>query len=190
MRQRADALGIEIDVPLVRGVDADPEILECGDAVDDRSPDPRTDSLNLKLWCELNLEWHRRIEANDFGFDLLPFALARHDSRRLDDIVFVPRNGSYLICQDRGGIECGAHGDEGPNGARGSMLNLNRVSVRMTIGHGHSAGILDGIHMVGLCGLMDQGYNSGPSGWSHTMGITYSNARRTLVTLLDGKWRA
>lgn len=155
-----------------------------------RETDPRYDALNLKVWCELNMEWHRRIETADNGFDLFRYALSRHDARLLDDIVFVPRNGSYLICQDRGGIECGAHGDEGPNGSRGSMLNLNRVSIRMTVGHGHSAGILDGIHMVGLCGLMDQSYNSGPSGWSHTQGVTYPNSRRTLITIQDGKWRA
>jgi hypothetical protein len=155
-----------------------------------RETDPRLDPLNLKTWCELNLEWHRRIEAVDTEFDLFQHALSRHDSRLLDDIIFVPRGGSYQICQDRGGIECGAHGDEGPNGSRGSALSLNRVSVRMTIGHAHSAAILDGVHVVGLCGLMDQGYNSGPSGWSHTQGVTYPNSRRTLITLIDGKWRA
>lgn len=154
-----------------------------------RETDPRVDPVNLKTWCELNLEWHRQIEAGATEFDLFRYAIGRHDSRLLDDIVFVPRNGSYQICQDRGGIECGAHGDEGPNGARGSALNLSRVSVRMTIGHGHSACILDGIHMVGLCGLLDQGYNSGASGWSHTQGITYANSRRTLITLWDGKYR-
>jgi hypothetical protein len=156
-----------------------------------RETDPRGDPANLKTWCELNLEWHRQIEAGADDFDLIRWAMNRHDPRRLDDIIFVPRGGSYLICQDRGGIECGLHGDCGPNGARGSALNLNRVSVRMTIGHAHSAQILDGVHVVGLCGLFDQGYNAGsPSGWSHTQGITYANSRRTLLTIIDGKYRA
>ena len=156
-----------------------------------KETDPRRDALNLETWCELNLAWHRSISEDPNGhFDLFRHALGRHDTRLLDDIVFVPRNGSYLICQDRGGIECGLHGDEGPNGARGSMVNLNKVGFRMTVGHGHSAGIRDGVHMVGLCGLLDQGYNSGPSGWSHTQGITYPNGRRTLLTVIDGKWRA
>jgi hypothetical protein len=109
----------------------------------------------------------------------------------LDDVTFVPRGGSYLVCQDRGGIECGLHGDEGPNGARGSPANLNRVSVRMTIGHGHSPAIIDGVMMVGLCGLLEQGYNNPSlSSWAHSMGITYPNSRRSLVTIIDGKWRA
>jgi len=156
-----------------------------------KETDPRDDPLNLETWCELNLEWHRRIAAGAEDFDLFRFALGRHDPRLLDDVVFVPRGGSYLICQDRGGIECGLHGDEGPNGARGSPLNLGKVSVRMTVGHGHSAAILDGVHMVGLCGRFDQGYNNPAlSSWSHTQGVTYPNGRRSLVTIIDGKYRA
>lgn len=156
-----------------------------------RETDPRGDPLNLETWCELNLEWHRRISADPEGhFDLFKYAVGRHDPQLLDTVTFVPRNGSYLICQDRGGIEGGMHGDEGPNGARGSVLNLNQIGVRLTVGHGHSARRLDGVDMVGLCGKIDQGYNSGPSGWSHTQGIAYPNSRRTLVTILDGKYRA
>lgn len=156
-----------------------------------RETDPRGDPLNLQTWCELNLEWHRQIQEDPDGrFDLFRFAVTRHDRALLDEVTFVPRNGSYLICQDRGGIECGMHGDEGPNGARGSVLNLNQVGIRMTVGHGHSAKILDGVHMVGLCGKMDQGYNSGPSGWSATQGVAYPNGRRTLLTIIDGKCRA
>lgn len=161
-----------------------------------RETDPRADPVNMETWCELNLEWHRRIRAGgaisgEGAFDLVRWALQRHDSRRLDDVVFVPRGGSYLVCQNHGGIEIGLHGDEGPNGARGSPHNLNRVSVRMVIGHGHSPQILDGVMMVGLCGTLDQGYNNPAlSSWSHSQGVIYPNARRTLVTLVDGKWRA
>jgi hypothetical protein len=156
-----------------------------------KETDPRSDPVNLEIWCELNLEWHRRVRADPDGhFDLFAHALGRHDPALLDDVVFVPRNGSYQVCQDRGGIECGQHGDEGPNGARGTANNLNRISTRLTIGHAHSAQILDGVYVAGLCGRLEQGYNSGPSGWSHTQVVTYPNSRRTLVTIQDGKWRA
>ncbi len=155
-----------------------------------RETDPRSDPLNARYWCELNAELYRNIEIGRTDFDVFRWALARHDPNGLADITFVPRNGSYLVCQARGGIELGSHGDEGPNGTRGSALALTRVATRMTIGHGHSPGILDGVQMVGLSGLLDQGYNSGPSGWSHTHGIAYQNGKRTLVTLIDGKYRA
>lgn len=157
-----------------------------------READPRADPPNARYWCELNAELYRQIESGDFGFDIIRWALSRHDpaGRQLDDIVFVPRNGSYLVCQAQGGIEMGMHGDEGPNGARGSALALTRVATRMIIGHGHSPCWVDGVMMLGLSGMLDQHYNSGPSGWNHTHGLVYPNSKRTLITLIDGKWRA
>lgn len=153
-----------------------------------READPRQDARNARYWCELNVALYRAIETGA-DFDIFQHAVAQHDDRGLADIVFVPRNGSYLVCQSHGGIEIGMHGDEGPNGARGSALALTRVATRMNIGHAHTPGILDGVSTAGLSGLIDQGYNSGPSGWSHTHIIVYPNGKRTLVTLWDGKWR-
>lgn len=154
-----------------------------------READPRQEGPNFRYWCELNAEWCRAIEAG-VDFDPFKFAAQRASRRGLAEVVFVPRNGSFQVCEEHGGIEVGMHGDEGPNGARGSALALTRVATRMNIGHAHTAGILDGVYTAGLCGLMDQGYNSGPSGWSHTQIVTYANARRSLVTVLDGRWRA
>lgn len=155
-----------------------------------RETDPRKDPINLRFWCQANDAVYAAQEREDEAFDPFKWALERHDSIGLQDIVFVPRNGSYLVCQAHGGIEIGLHGDEGPNGARGSAASLNKVAVRMNIGHSHSAQILDGVYQAGLCGLLDQGYNTGPSSWSHTQVLTYPNGRRTLVTIIDGKWRA
>ena len=157
-----------------------------------READPRQDPTNARYWCELNAELYRQIEAGFQHFDIIQWALSRHDpaARALADVVFVPRNGSYMVCQNHGGIEIGMHGDEGPNGSRGSALALTKVAMRMNVGHAHSPSILDGVHTAGLSGLMDQSYNSGPSGWAHTHGLIYPNSKRTLITLIDGKWRA
>lgn len=151
---------------------------------------PTQDVVNMRFWCQANDAVYAAIEDDDETFDVFKWALERHDDRRLDDIVFVPRNGSYLVCQAQGGIEIALHGDEGPNGARGTAASLNKVAVRMNIGHSHTPQILDGVYQAGLCGKLDQGYNSGPSSWSHTQVVTYPNGRRTLVTIIDGKWRA
>lgn len=155
-----------------------------------READPRLDAVNARYWCELNAEFMRRLEEGDREFDIISWAIKRASAEPLDDIVFVPRNGSYLVCQAAGGIETALHGDEGPNGARGSALNMNRMAMRLNIGHAHTASIIDGVMTSGLCGLMDQGYNSGPSSWSHTQTLTYASAKRTLVTIIDGKYRA
>lgn len=153
-----------------------------------READPRQDPANARYWCELNAEIYRNAEKGDPDFDVIRWAFERHED--LSDVVFVPRNGSYVVCQAAGGIECALHGDQGPNGARGTPLNLTRVAMRLNTGHTHSASILDGVYTAGLCGLLDQGYNEGPSGWSHTQIAVYPNGKRTLITLLDGKWRA
>lgn len=155
-----------------------------------READPRLDPLNARYWCELNAEQFRRIEQQEVDFDIIAHALKQHDERALDDIVFVPRNGSYLVCQSAGGIETALHGDQGPNGARGSALNMNKMAMRLNRGHEHSASIIDGVFTSGLCGLMDQGYNSGPSSWTHSQTITYPSAKRSIITIIDGKWRA
>lgn len=155
-----------------------------------READPRQDPVNARYWCELNAEWLRRIEAGEDDFDVFAWAVQQKDEHLLRDVLFVPRNGSYIVCQGRGGIETALHGDQGPNGARGSPLNMNRMAMRINRGHDHSASILDGVYTAGLCGLFDQGYNQGPSSWSHTQIVTYANAKRTLVTIIDGKYRA
>lgn len=155
-----------------------------------READPRQDPTNLRIWCHLNDRLYGAIEEGEEEFDVFRYALARYDEQGLEDIAFVPRNGSYVVCQEHGGIETAMHGDQGPNGARGTATNLIKVATRMNIGHAHSAAIIDGVYVAGLCGLLDQGYNEGPSGWSHTQIVTYPNSKRTLVTIIDGKWRA
>jgi hypothetical protein len=128
--------------------------------------------------------------AGERGFDPFQWA-ASQPWRPGRHGLSCPATAPFQVCPKAGGgIEIGMHGDEGPNGARGSALALTRVATRMNIGHAHTAGILDGVYTAGLCGSMDQGYNSGPSGWSHTQIVTYANSKRTLVTFLDGKWRA
>lgn len=155
-----------------------------------READGREDPVNSLYWHEANAACLRAIQAGERDFDVFRWATGQHDDRNLEDIVFTPRNGSYLICQEHGGIECALHGDQGPNGARGTPLNLTKVATRMNTGHTHQASILDGVYTAGLCGLLDMDYNEGPSSWSHSQIITYPSGKRTIVTLLDGKWRA
>ncbi len=69
------------------------------------------------------------------------------------------------------------------------VTNLSRQGRRSNTGHTHSAGIRDGLFTGGLCGLLDQGYNRGPSSWSHTQIITYLNAKRALATMTRADWR-
>lgn len=157
-----------------------------------RNPGGHADPENAAYWHRCNLAVHQAIAAGDDGFDLFRWALREADARRLEGVDFVPAGGSHVILQDRGGgIECGAHGHEGPNGSRGTARALSRVATRMNTGHAHSPAIVDGVFQAGVTGHLDQGYNRGPSGWAHAHVITYPNAKRAIVVQApDGRWRA
>ncbi len=126
----------------------------------------------------------------DSEFNVWRYALLESPKGRLENVSFVPEGESFTICQEHGGIECGAHGHSGPNGAYGSAQSLSKVSGKMTIGHSHSPTILDGVYQVGTSSNLKLGYNVGPSSWAHAHCITYSTGKRTLLFIKNGKWRA
>ena len=82
------------------------------------------------------------------------------------------------------------HGDEGPNGTKGTPEGLKRVGRRSNIADKHSPGIYEGLYIAGILGDLDQGYNTGPSSWSHANIITYPNGKRCISTIWNGSWRA
>ena len=99
---------------------------------------------------------------------------------------FVGRDQSHLIAD----IECGFHGDLGLNGARASLLSYSKLGAKTVIGHSHTAAILEGCYQVGVSGKLDQGYNRGPSSWTHTHCVIYANGKRSLIFISeDGEWR-
>lgn len=87
------------------------------------------------------------------------------------------------------GIECGMHGDKGPNGSRGAIRGFGRIGVKSIIGHSHTPGVMDGVYQVGTSSRLRLEYNSGPSSWMHCHCVIYPNGKRTLLWIIDGKWR-
>lgn len=87
------------------------------------------------------------------------------------------------------GIECGMHGHYGPNGSRGSAKNMRRIGVRSIIGHSHTPAIEEGCYQVGTSTKLTRGYTHGPSSWLNTHCLIYPNGKRTLINIIDGKWR-
>ena len=81
------------------------------------------------------------------------------------------------------------HGDRGPNGARGSIKNLRRIGVKSIIGHSHSPGIDEGAYQNGTSTRLRLGYNVGPSSWLNAHTVVYANGKRSLINIIDGKWR-
>jgi hypothetical protein len=107
------------------------------------------------------------------------------------NVYFLPLDHSFVICPAHGGgIECGLHGDLGPNGARGNVGWFAKMGRRSNLGHSHVAGIRGGAYQAGTKSKLRLEYNHGPSAWTHSDIITHENGKRQIVTFFNGKWRA
>ena len=144
------------------------------------------DPVNVGYWHMLNHYCHTMIASKrkprPFAFGLMSFMSAK----MLENMQMLHEDDSYLILDT---IQAGLHGHLGPNGARGSPKNLRTVGKANT-GHTHTAGIVDGVYTSGLYAKLDMGYNKGLSSWSHSLIVTYPNAKRAILTIKNGKaWR-
>lgn len=149
--------------------------------------DYRKDPLNAEFFLEAQLERVRAIRQG-LPWDFHEWSLKR--AGLPESVRFLSQDESFVICRRQGGgIECGMHGDQGPNGARGTTANLTKMGRRVNKGHDHTATIMDGVYSAGAC-AMDLTYNTGPSSWSVSHIFTYPNGKRQLVTVWNGKWRA
>jgi len=146
--------------------------------------DPRHDPNNLRLWCELMLAVERGAEMTDHGVEHPdPFAL--WCAPRLESATrFLERNESLVIEV----VEVSLHGDQGPNGARGSAANLSKIGAKTVIGHSHTPCIEKGCYQVGTSSQLRLEYTSGPSSWMHTHCLIHPNGKRQLIHVVDGRW--
>jgi hypothetical protein len=153
--------------------------------------DGREDPKNVRLWFELNSAFYAAMEEAPFEkkFHVLEYAFQLLGLKP-EEARFLREDESFRIT--RADIECGMHGHLGPDGARGSVLNLSKMARKSNIGHCHAAGIYNGLYACGVsCETgSDAWYVKGPSSWSHSHIITYPTGKRTIVTVWQGKWRA
>jgi hypothetical protein len=133
---------------------------------------------NFQLGCQL-------AEKMVDGVDPLIYGLELHGKlQKPEKINWLSRDEDYQIA----GIECGAHGDLGGNGSRGSKANLERSYGKAVIAHSHTPGILRGVFQVGTTSLRKLDYNRGPSSWIHCSCLVYENGQRQLINSIDGLW--
>ena len=102
------------------------------------------------------------------------------------------RRNTYFLKQDEScvivNVENGMHGDVGINGARSTPKSFTKIGVKCNTGHTHSCGIIEGVYTAGCCRTLNADYAKGPSSWSHTMIIQYTNGKRTLLTCVNGNY--
>lgn len=85
------------------------------------------------------------------------------------------------------GIELGLHGDNGANGARGSVRGFSMLSNKSITGHGHTPEWFKGAMRVGTTGPVDPGYVRGYSGMSLCHAVVYADGSRTLVSRVQAQ---
>lgn len=139
----------------------------------------KDDPINFQSGCVL-----ANLAINDCN--ILEQALLIYGNlKNKEKLIFLNRDEDYKI----GGIELGAHGDKGSNGARGSKSNIENAYGKAVIGHSHTPGILRGVYQVGTSSLFRLGYNQGASSWMHCSCLLYENGQRQLINSINGKWR-
>jgi hypothetical protein len=151
------------------------------------SNDWKKDPVNARFYLQTALAMVEQALAGSEAEKLSPFAyLAKQFFQEHDNVKVLGNDESFTTA----GIELGMHGDRGPNGARGSRLNLRRIGIKSIIGHSHSPGIEEGCYQVGTSTRLRLGYTSGPSSWLNTHAVIYPNGKRSLINIIDGEWRA
>ena len=148
----------------------------------------KTDHVNATFLLRSQLACYEAMDAANDNFHLFEWA-CRHLGYA-GSAKFLDEDDSFLLCPDKGdGIECGMHGHLGLNGARGNAKGFTKMGRKLNIGHMHGAQIIDGVFVAGVMGALDQGYNVGPSNWSHSFIVTYPNGKRAIVTMRKERWR-
>jgi predicted phosphodiesterase len=158
-----------------------------------REATPTSDPRNAKFFYYLKYHQLKNMKTQPNGrFETIdPFEFWCHnpESQRglacVDNTVFLQRDQSIEV----NGIELGFHGDSGPNGARGSIQNLSKIGAKLIVGHSHSPGIFENVYQVGTSSDLDMGYNKGPSSWMTTHALVYPDGKRTLINVINGRWR-
>lgn len=145
--------------------------------------DWRSDPENAEFYLQTALEMLRGTALRERGTEY-PNPLALWAEALAPGIRVLRGDESYRIA----GVEMGMHGDRGPNGARGSRMNLRRVGVKSVIGHSHSPGIEEGCYQTGTSTGLRLEYNAGPSSWLNTHCAIYESGKRTLINIINGEW--
>ena len=136
------------------------------------------DPINFQAGCRL------ADYAVTGAVDILETGMRIYGGLKDSRVKFLRRDEDYKIA----GIELGAHGDKGPNGARGSKPSLENSYGKCVIGHSHTPGILRGVYQVGTSSKFFLGYNIGPSSWMHCSCLVYPNGQRQLINSINGSW--
>ncbi len=153
--------------------------------------DYRVDPANAELFLRMQNFVYAQIRKNmcpPKDVNLMQYAFETEAGLKPGAVKFLLPDESFTV----GEVELGMHGHLGPNGSFGSPSNLAKIGKKATTAHTHSAGIYHGLYVAGTSSKLTKGwdYTMGPSSWSWSHVVQYSNGQRAVITLKNRKWRA
>ena len=157
--------------------------------------DWKDDMLNARFHLQATLDKVTSIQNGNEDFHMIRHLWEKwlkEGNVKGHGVRFLNLDEPFYICRNKdgsGGIRCDMHGDLGPNGSRGSALNLSKMGIKLNIGHSHTAGIYFGVYQAGTCSVLFMIYNVGPGSWSHTHIVTLLNGKRQMITMFKDQWR-
>lgn len=153
-----------------------------------KEADPKTDPENCVFWAETFVAMCAGARMTETGARTIdPFAYWGRKMLKTAACAQFPSRDEAVIIND---IDVNNHGDAGANGARGSLKGFARIGVKTIVGHSHSPGIEEGAYQVGHNSRSGLEYQRGASSWLPADCLIYANGKRTLLFIIDGKWRA
>lgn len=149
-----------------------------------KSADWKMDPVNAEFYLETALHMVRSVSMTEHGAHVLDPFQFHVDRAKLPHVRCIPLSTSFTI----GDIEMGLHGDEGPNGAQGSVKNLSRIGTRVISGHGHSPAIEEGHYRTGTMTLLKLEYTGSVGSWLNTHCSIDGFGKRHLHTCIAGSF--
>ena len=147
--------------------------------------DWKTDPVNAEFYLETALHMVRATKMTSQGAQTLdPFQFHVEARKGKADIRCIPNGASFCVA----GIELALHGDEGPNGARGTIKNLARIGTKVISGHGHAPAIEEGHYRTGTMTPLKLEYTGPVSNWLNTHCSIDQFGKRHLHTCIGGRF--
>tara|TARA_R100001143_G_C3360997_1_gene135674 strand:- start:7064 stop:8659 length:1596 start_codon:yes stop_codon:yes gene_type:complete len=141
---------------------------------------------NMGFYLETALQMAKSAKMSEIGAQYLdPFQYWVNKLTGDDPRIVAMSTNEHLKIKD---IECGYHGDKGPNGARGTVKNLSEIGSKVISGHGHTPEIRDGHYRTGTMTRLTAEYTHGPGSWLNTHCSIDALGKRHLHTCVDGKF--
>ncbi|MBM3261128.1 IS1 family transposase [Candidatus Kaiserbacteria bacterium] len=100
------------------------------------------------------------------------------------NVLFLEEGESKVLAR----VDYGFHGDKGPGGSRGTTANLSRMGVKVSKGHNHTAEIINGCYSVGKSTGMLEYEKGAPSAHTNSHILQYANGKRTIITIINGRF--